>query len=136
MLRRYKYKLTGPYNEHEIRDVYSVSVFLHNKVISGDNTLNVLEKDYISYCRKIFVEYTKYPLFVGSVAFLFSDWIYPINTWKFIPRIGLKFTLFYFISKTGLDAAYEKILEFPMLDEVIAGGVIKFTEWVELSNPE
>lgn len=28
----------------------------------------------------------------------------------------------------------ERILEFPLLDEVIAGGIIKYTTWIEMNK--
>jgi hypothetical protein len=136
MLRRHKYKISGPYNEYELRDIYNVSQFLYSKVVTGDKTLDELEKDYVKYSSQVFWHYTKYQLLVGSIVFITSDMIYPISTWKFFPRMFIKFFTSFLIIKSGISLAYQKILEFPLLDDVIANGVIKYTNWVDISNSD
>ena len=73
MLRRYKYKLTGPYNKSELQDIYKVSQYLHLKVATGEKSLNELEKDYIRYSKQVFWYYTKYPALMACAVFLVSD---------------------------------------------------------------
>ena len=136
MLRRYKYKLTGPYNKSELQDIYKVSQYLHLKVATGEKSLNELEKDYIRYSKQVFWYYTKYPALMACAVFLVSDWVYPISAWRFFPRMGVKLTCGYLVLNAGIQIAYEKVLEFPMLDTVIAEAIMKYTDWVELSNSD
>lgn len=136
MLRRYKYQTTGPYNKYELRDIYTVSQHLHTKTITGDNSLDDLEKDYMRYCKKVFWHYTFYPMLLSGVIFLTSDMFYPISALRFIPRMCIKFTLAFLTMKWGVDIAYVKMLEFPLMTEVIAGGLVKYTDWVDLDNSD
>ena len=134
MLRRYRYKLTGSYNEFELNDIYRVSQFLHVKLVTGDSTISELEKDYIIYSKRVFWHYTKYYALVSGIVFLISDMVHPISKWTFFPRMFTKFFCGYLVLHTGINIAYEKFLEFPMLDEVIAEGIIKYTDWVDLDK--
>lgn len=132
MLRRYRYKTTGPYTEPELRDIYNVSQFLHVKVATGNQTLTELEKDYIRYSKSVFWHYTKIPALFSCVVFVGIDMIYPISSFRFFSRWTIKFFSAYWVLKQGCSLAYGKILEFPMLDEVIGEGVLKYTDWVDL----
>jgi hypothetical protein len=136
MLRRYRYKTTGPYSCAELRDIYNISQFLHIKVATGDNSLTELEKDYIRYSKQVFWHYTKYPTLLSCFVFLTADMVHPISGWRFFPRLAIKLVSSFWVLRQGANRAYDKILDFPMLDEVIGEGVAKYTEWVDLARPE
>ena len=134
MLKRYRNNLDTPYGECELRDIYTVSRFLHVRYSSGDRALSDLEKDYLLYCKQVFWQNTKYTNVVACLNFVVIDMLPPINRFKFFTRWGIKLFSSLWVVKQGINLAYLKILEFPLMNEVIGEAIIKYTDWVDISK--
>lgn len=134
MLRRYRNSLQSPYDEHELKDIYTVSQFLHVRYSSGEKSLSELEKDYLLYCKQVFWQNTKYTNIVACLTFVTIDMLPPINKFKFFTRWGVKVFSSLWIVEQGINLAYLKILEFPLMNEVIGEAIIKYTDWVDISK--
>jgi hypothetical protein len=134
MLNRYRHKKEGPYTKKELKEIYRVSHFLHQKFASGDKKISQLEKDYIKYCKNVFWHETRFTTLASCFTFLVIDAIYPINRLSFFPRLAIKITSASLIFKTGTNSALKVMLEFPLMDEVIGEAIIKYTDWINITE--
>lgn len=134
MLRRYRDNKTGLYDQEELADIYLVSQFLHVRSLSGEKNITELERDYLIYCKKVFWHNTKYTNFIACANFLFIDMVYPLNKLNFFARWGIKIVTSAWIVKQGINMAYDNILEFPLMNEVIGGALIRYTEWIDIGK--
>ena len=134
MLSRYRTGRQGQYDEAEMKDIYTVSQFLHTKFMAGEQNLSQLERDYVKYCKKVFWHKTKYTTLAGCLCFIGVDMVYPINKFRMPTRWAIKFITAGFVIKQGLNLALDGILEFPMMNEVIGEAIIKYTEWIDISE--
>lgn len=136
MLQRFKTQAAGPYNDAEKQEIeYVTGLILSNTMTWKQfKPVSELERDYVEYIRKSAFSACGLPFFAAGASFLFIDKLPGVRGFYPPVRWALKISSFLFYYVLGVEELKKSVYDFPLLDEVIAGGVVKFTKWVELPS--
>ena len=132
MLKRYQEGKTGPYSQVERSEIRAYTRLLGNLLTYKEESVTELERDYLRFYRRNLWYHTGIPFLAGAVVAISLGVLSPVQRLHFLPRTCLRVGVFgAFVSK-GLSAAEENLLEFPLLDQVIAEAAAKHSS--ELNN--
>lgn len=134
MLQRYKAQRTGAYTEQEKAEIEGVTALILGSALAfyPSHPLTALEKDYARYIR-VSAFYGAGPGFLlAGVSFLYVDRLPKLNRLPGMLKWTLKLTSFLGFYLAGVSELKRRVYQFPLLDDVILTGVIKYTKWMEI----
>lgn len=134
MLKRYKSGKNGEYSGRELSEISSVTNILVAKAYTRDEGLTELEIDYVKYVRSSLWRCTRVPFLAGGIMFVMVDTIPFVARRSFLIRWGCKFGMLGLGIGVGIQEIKKDIMKFPLLDDVITQGVLKYTKWVEIDT--
>lgn len=134
MLQRYKAKLTGPYTPAERAEIDAVTGLILGSALTfyPSKPLTPLERDYARFIRVAAFHYSGPSFILAGLSFLFIDQLPWLNRLRGGMKWTVKVAAFGFFYIAGVREIRRKVLEFPLLDEVIVEGIIKYTKWIEI----
>ena len=136
MLQRFKAKGAGPYSEKERREIeYVTSLILSNSLAwKPFKPISELERDYVLYIRNSVFRACGVPFITAGLSFLLIDRVPGIRRLPAVVRWPIKIGSFLLFYAIGVDELKKRVFNFPLLDEVVAGGVVKYTKWMEIPS--
>lgn len=134
MLQRFKSKRSGSYSAQEKAEIEAVTALILGNALTyhPSKRLTILEKDYVRYIRVATFYYSGSSFIMAGLGFLFVDRLPLLNRLRGLGKWGVKVATFGLFYSAGVYQLKRKMLEFPLLDDVIAIGVIKYTKWMEI----
>jgi hypothetical protein len=134
MLKRYKTGKQGDFSTRELSEIWSVTNIIVAKSYSRDEGLTELEIDYVKYVRSSLWVAGRFPFLAAGVMFVIADTIPVVARKGFLARWGCKFGLLAIGISIGVQEIKKDILKFPLLNEVITQGVVKYSKWIEVQT--
>jgi len=134
MLKRYKTGKQGDFSTRELSEIWSVTNIIVAKSYSRDEGLTELEIDYVKYVRSSLWVGGRFPFLAAGVMFVMADRIPVVARRGFVVRWGCKFGLLAIGISIGIQEIKNDILKFPLLNEVIPQGVVKYSKWIEVQT--
>jgi len=134
MLQRYKAQRSGPYSLQERIEIEAVTGLILGNAMAfyPSKPLTTLENDYVRYIRVSAFYYSGSSFIIAGLSFLFIDQLPLLNRLRGVGKWAVKVAAFGCFYTAGVYQLKQKIFEFPLLDDVIASGVVKYTKWMEI----